>query len=226
MTGVDISPKTIEYLARAVETHPRRGDLTLVEDDATSLARVGATDFDAVVGAHILHHVPEFERALVAARGRLRPGGRAVFLEPNPWNPLWYEQVTFHPGKSWRIERGLLDVWPGRVRRAFESAGFRPVGVTTFGCFPPVVLNWIPGADHAERVLEHSSGLRRFFTLNLFRGDLDDPRGRAALVCGAAAFLLIAAFSGYVVLNHDYEAEYLALVTSWSGDSSASTRTK
>lgn len=173
VTGVDISPKTIEYLARAVEAHPRRGNLTLVEDDVTSLARVRGDDFDAVVGAHILHHVPEFERALVAARQRLRPGGRAVFLEPNPWNPLWYAQVTFHPGKSWRIERGLLDVWPSRVRRAFEAAGFRPVGVTSFGCFPPFILNWIPGADHAERALEGLPGLRRLFTLNLFRGGLD-----------------------------------------------------
>jgi hypothetical protein len=40
---------------------------------------------------------------------------------------------------------------------------------------------------------------------------LIDSRARAALACGAVAYLIVAAFSGYVVLNHDYEAEYLAL---------------
>ena len=56
---------------------------------------------------------------------RLRAGGRAVFLEPNPWNPQWYVHLAMHPRRSWRVERGIVRVWPGRVCRGFEAAGFR-----------------------------------------------------------------------------------------------------
>jgi 2-polyprenyl-3-methyl-5-hydroxy-6-metoxy-1,4-benzoquinol methylase len=168
VTAVDISPRSIEYLDRLLTGHPRRSELTLVVDDASTLGRVTARDFDAVVGAHILHHVQDLDGLLVRARERLRPGGRAVFLEPNPWNPLWYVQVTLHPRRRWRVERGLLRVWPGRVRRQLLAAGFTQARTATFGCFPPFVLNLLPGASGVETALERVAPLARLFTLNLF----------------------------------------------------------
>jgi len=170
VTGVDISAKSIRYLERLTASHPRRGALTLIQEDAGSLARVEERDFDAVVGGHILHHVADVPTVLREARARLRPGGRAVFLEPNPWNPQWYVHVTFHPRRSWRVERGLLRVWPGRVRRAFLRSGFGSCRVTTFGCFPPFVLNLLPAARSLEAALARCWPLARLFTLNLFVG--------------------------------------------------------
>jgi 2-polyprenyl-3-methyl-5-hydroxy-6-metoxy-1,4-benzoquinol methylase len=168
VTAVDISPRSIEYLDRLLSGHPRRGELTLVVDDASALERVTARDFDAVVGAHILHHVQDLDGLLARARERLRPGGRVVFLEPNPWNPQWYVQVTLHPRRSWRVERGLLRMWPGPVRRRLLTAGFAPARVATFGCFPPFVLNLVPRAAGLEAALERITPLARLFTLNLF----------------------------------------------------------
>jgi SAM-dependent methyltransferase len=168
VTAVDISPRSIDYLDRLLAGHPRRGSLTLVVDDASTLAAVTGRDFDAVVGAHILHHVEALESLLRHARDRLRPGGRVVFLEPNPWNPQWYVQVTLHPRRSWRVERGLLRMWPGRIRRLLAGAGFAAPRVETFGCFPPFVLNRIPGAAGLEAALERLPPLARLFTLNLF----------------------------------------------------------
>ena len=168
VTGVDISPRSIAYLERLVADHPLRGNLTLLDDDAGTLGKVTARDFDAVVGAHILHHLDDVEEALRAACARLRPGGRAVFVEPNPWNPQWYVQVTVHPGRSWRVERGLLRMWPRRVRRAFLRAGFADCRVSSFGCFPPFVLNAIPASRGWEATLERIGPLARTFTLNVF----------------------------------------------------------
>jgi 2-polyprenyl-3-methyl-5-hydroxy-6-metoxy-1,4-benzoquinol methylase len=168
VTAIDISARSIEYLDRLLAGHPRRRDLTLVVDDASALEQIAERDFDAVVGAHILHHVQDLDGLLSRSRERLRPGGRAVFLEPNPWNPQWYVQVTLHPRRRWRVERGLLRVWPARVRRQMLAAGFAPVRVETFGCFPPFVLNRLPGAVALEAALERVAPLARLFTLNLF----------------------------------------------------------
>lgn len=168
VTAVDISARSVDYLDRLLAAHPRRSDLTLVVDDASTLGLVADRNFDAVVGAHILHHVDDLDGLLARSRERLRPGGRAVFLEPNPWNPQWYVQVTLHPRRRWSVERGLLRVWPDRVRRLLRSAGFTGVRVETFGCFPPFVLNLLPGAIGLEAALERVPALPRLFTLNLF----------------------------------------------------------
>jgi SAM-dependent methyltransferase len=168
VTGVDISPRSIAYLERLVADHPLRGNLTLLDDDAGTLTKITARDFDAVVGAHILHHLDDIRAALAAAWSRLRPGGRAVFVEPNPWNLQWYVHVTIHPRRRWRVERGFLRMWPQRVRRAFLGAGFAGCRVSTFGCFPPFVLNAIPASRAWEAALERTGPLARTFTLNVF----------------------------------------------------------
>jgi hypothetical protein len=54
------------------------------------------------------------------------------------------------------------------VRRQIAGAGFVAVSVATFGCFPPFVLNRLPGAEGLETALERVPALARLFTLNLF----------------------------------------------------------
>lgn len=168
VTGVDISPSALSYFEESVAQHPRRRDLRLVVDDVCSLAKLEETGFDAVVGAHILHHVPDMEGAVSRAFDRLRPRGKAVFLEPNPWNPLWYAQFTFDPTRSWRVEKGFLRVWPSQVSRALSAAGFEDVRTSCFGFFPPLILNNVPAARRWESFLERLPFVSRFFTLNLF----------------------------------------------------------
>jgi SAM-dependent methyltransferase len=168
VTAVDISRRSIEYLDRLTASHPERGSLSLVEDDAAALGRVTGREFDAVVGGHILHHVPDVREVAVRAFERLRPGGRAVFLEPNPWNLQWYVHLAMHPRRSWRVERGIVRVWPGRVRRAFEAAGFSECRVSTVGCFPPFVHNALAASRALEGWLERCRPLARTFTLNVF----------------------------------------------------------
>jgi hypothetical protein len=54
------------------------------------------------------------------------------------------------------------------VRRQIADAGFAAASVGTFGCFPPFVLNLLPGAERLETALERVPPLARLFTLNLF----------------------------------------------------------
>ena len=78
--------------------------------------------FDAVLGKQILHHldlgvaIPEIVRVL-------RPGGRAVFLEPLIHNPLLegYRRLTPHLPQPHRA--GAQHGRPGTHRRAFQPVG-------------------------------------------------------------------------------------------------------
>jgi hypothetical protein len=73
-----------------------------------------------------------------------------------------------HPRRSWRVERGIVRVWPGRVRSGFEAAGFIECRVTTVGCFPPFVHNIFPRSRKVEGWLGRWRALARTFTLNVF----------------------------------------------------------
>jgi ubiquinone/menaquinone biosynthesis C-methylase UbiE len=86
VTGIDVSDAEIE---QARERAERDG---LADRSRFVVADAHATDFpddsfDVIVGDSILHHL-ELRKALVELRRILRPGGRAVFLEPLWHNPL------------------------------------------------------------------------------------------------------------------------------------------
>ena len=92
VTGFDIS------LLRLQEARYRTGDsqATYVECAAEHLPFAGAA-FDAVLGKQILHHL-DLDAAIAEVARVLRPGGRAVFLEPLIHNPLLegYRRLTPH----------------------------------------------------------------------------------------------------------------------------------
>lgn len=84
VTGIDISPNSVKVAqARAAE----RGltDMNFSVMDAESMDFEDGT-FDAVVGSAILHHL-DLEKCSREIMRVLRPGGRALFLEPLGHNP-------------------------------------------------------------------------------------------------------------------------------------------
>lgn len=80
VTGVDISSRMVERLRanlahkQAAEPGRQWGTLTLQMADMTALPFEDKS-FDAVVGVHVLHLVPEWRRALDETLRVIRPGG-------------------------------------------------------------------------------------------------------------------------------------------------------
>jgi ubiquinone/menaquinone biosynthesis C-methylase UbiE len=74
-TGVDISERMMERLRAKV--HDRHANLTLVNADITELPFEDES-FDVAIGVHILHLVPEWQRAIAEVRRVLAPNGYLV----------------------------------------------------------------------------------------------------------------------------------------------------
>ncbi|MBI4893820.1 MAG: class I SAM-dependent methyltransferase [Acidobacteria bacterium] len=126
--------------------------------------------FDAVTGFFMLHHLSDLEAAFRGVEGVLKPGGRAVFIEPNPYNALYYIQIAATPGMKWAAERGILSMRPGIVFAAMRQAGLRPHPVRRFGFFPPFLRNTRCGGP-CEAWLEQIACLRPFSAFQVFRAD-------------------------------------------------------
>lgn len=150
--GMDLSAALLDRLresappGRTIPTHA--GDIADAPPDLEE-------QFDAVIGFFVLHHVHGLDACLARAARLVRPGGRIAFLEPNPFNPLYYVQIALTPEMRWAGERGMLRMRPEPMREALASAGVQPMPVVRFGYFPPFVTNRRLGArleDGLEKV--------------------------------------------------------------------------
>lgn len=164
VSGMDLSPVLLDRLQ--AYNHGRYAiDVYCADLEAPPAEMVGR--FDVVAGFFVLHHVHDLPRALRGVARFLKPGGRAVFVEPNPLNPLYYAQILFTPGMSWRAERGMLRMRPGIVEEWMDEAGFADFQVERFGFFPPFLANrsW---ARPVEAALERFGPWRRHLPFQLF----------------------------------------------------------
>jgi len=102
--------------------------------------------YDAVVALFTLHHFHTLDAPFQAMARLLRPGGRVVFLEPNPLNPLYYVQIALKPGMTWQGEKGMRWMRPSIVNPSLERAGLLAPRFERFGFFPPFISNHQLGA--------------------------------------------------------------------------------
>jgi SAM-dependent methyltransferase len=133
--------------------------------------------FDAVVGFFTLHHLHDLPGCLRAMGALAKPGGRIVFLEPNPLNPLYYIQMLLVPGMSWSGDRGILNMREQKVFGAMAAAGLVEPALKRFGFFPPFVVNRRLG-PRLEDALEPVRLWRPFLPFQLFRADIPTEIGR------------------------------------------------
>jgi SAM-dependent methyltransferase len=120
VTGIDISAKAVE-LARQAAVDSGRDDATFVEMNAERLT-FADDSFDLVCGSGILHHLA-LDAAYAEVARVLRPGGRAVFVEPLGLNPVinLYRRLTpnlrsedEHPLRA--ADLRAAERWFGEVR--------------------------------------------------------------------------------------------------------------
>ena len=86
VTGVDLSGAMIALAQRLASE--QNLEMTLMQDDCTSLARIEDASQDFVVSNYVLHDVPDHRAALVSVARVLRPGGRAAVVFLHPCFPL------------------------------------------------------------------------------------------------------------------------------------------
>lgn len=112
--AVDISQESIKVLVRLYKTKKRQGWGRL-----TTSTEIVGNNFDAIVGADVLHHVV-IEKEVKNLKKFLKKDGVMVFSEPNALNPLWYVHY-FLKKISWSIERGILACTSWNLKKTFTK---------------------------------------------------------------------------------------------------------
>ena len=159
VTGFDISVTRLQEARQRVAGEPGGASTGLLQCAAEMLPFRNET-FDAVLGKQILHHldlavaIPEIARVL-------RPGGRAVFLEPLIHNPFLegYRRLTPHLRSP--TERALSVgqlAWMGSHFRACSHREFilfsvLPVLAATLGGRRGAWAGWQQAMQRVDRAL-------------------------------------------------------------------------
>jgi SAM-dependent methyltransferase len=166
--GLDLSQTLLD---RFDDFNAGRYDIPLHCADVIDLPTALGARFDAVVGFFTLHHLHDLPASFAAMARLVRPGGRVVFLEPNPLNVLYYVQIVAAPGMTWQGDKGILKMRPQTIFAAMENGGLRDLSMTRFGLFPPFLANR-PWGSRLERTLERVRVWHSLLAFQLFRGDL------------------------------------------------------
>ncbi|HSJ99466.1 MAG TPA: class I SAM-dependent methyltransferase, partial [Myxococcota bacterium] len=170
LEGLDLSPVLLErlhaYHADAIGGEPPALHCADVTDPPAALHG----RFDVVLGFFMLHHLDDLDPCFRSVARLLRPGGRAVFLEPNPWNPLYYVQIALTPGMRWQAERGIARMRARGVFDAFAAAGLARPSLRRFGFLPPFAVNR-PAGRQAEAWLERFPLWRGMLPFQVFRAE-------------------------------------------------------
>ena len=141
--------------------------VTFVETSAERLPFPDAS-FDAVIERDALHHILEPGRSLREMRRVLGPGGMAVIVECNRWNPLFYLHMTRlhgHDHFSPSYLRGLLEA-------TFDSVSIRMLETRAY---PFVSDRAMPAVRAWERGVERTPGVRRLAAYAVAVCRVDDP---------------------------------------------------
>lgn len=150
LTAVDISEAS---LARCRERVGERAEL-LVGNIETGEG-LGESEFDAIVGVSVLHHV-DVEACLRNVFPRLRPGGLFAFTEPNILNPqVWAERRFATIRRRRHVLAHEIAFRASTLQRFFEDAGLVVDVAEPFEFLHPATPGRLVGAvERLERTLE------------------------------------------------------------------------
>lgn len=165
--GLELSPFLIKQMKRI---DGGRFNIPIYQADIHHCPESLNGRYDALVGFFVLHHFGNLQKAFCSMASLLRPRGRVVFLEPNPYNFLYYIQILITPKMSWKAEKGLIHLRRSTIFSALKKAGFKGMKMRRFGFFPPFLYNHIQMA-WIEKILERITFLKPFLAFQLFRGD-------------------------------------------------------
>ncbi|MES1165947.1 MAG: class I SAM-dependent methyltransferase [Verrucomicrobiota bacterium] len=84
VVGIDVSPGMLEAAKRLAAHHHVDIETRVVTSDAIPAKN---DEFDLIYGNGVLHHV-SLDKAIPELARVLKPGGKACFIEPLPYNPV------------------------------------------------------------------------------------------------------------------------------------------
>ena len=131
--GIDISDVAMDHANRRAQ---ERG-LTNVRFAPMNAEELAFEDksFDLVFGSGILHHL-DLNRSFREIARVLRPGGRAVFVEPLFYNPLLYVYRKMTPEAHTPDEHPLRACDVKLARQVFNNVKMEFYGLTTLAAVP------------------------------------------------------------------------------------------
>ncbi|MCX8043516.1 MAG: hypothetical protein N3B18_05245 [Desulfobacterota bacterium] len=100
------------------------------------------SDGSVIIGFHILHHLNKHQRQTLY-RFIKEKRVQALFAEPNPYNPLIFLQVTFHPDMDWKEEIEYLRLTKKRLFHELNKSGFRNPFFTRICFLPPPLAHML-----------------------------------------------------------------------------------
>jgi len=102
---------------------------------------------------HLLHHLSLQQRKeLFSFIGSVK--GSAVFVDPNPWNPLLLIQPFFDKDMCFKEEMQYLSLTKGRLSRELAACGMQVKAHAPLCLLPPfVAMKALRSAGGAERLL-------------------------------------------------------------------------
>jgi len=166
--ALDISPGLLADLASAARG---RASIPIHCADILEPNEILCGRFDVVAGFFMLHHLLDVGEALRNMRKRLKANGRVAFLDANPLCPLYYFQIAFTLGMSWKAERGIVNLTAKKLLAGLTAAGFRNCRIERFGILPPF-LRSIRGGAAFEGLFDSMSVLMPVAAFQLISAEL------------------------------------------------------
>jgi len=157
VVAIDIAERAITILKQEIKQR-KLYSVSAVACDVLEIEKIlPKGQFNAIVGIHILHHLPKDKLSSVIRQLKkfLAPGGYFCFLEPNSLYPFYLVAMLVQPNMTWEYEKGIYTNFLGVFKRACEAQGLRVTGIRKFGFFPPKIINRWPWITKAGSVIEH-----------------------------------------------------------------------
>ncbi len=131
LTGTDVSTG---MLREAERVWPGDAPPPLLQAQRGTATFLPPESFDLIIISAVLHHVPLEQRNDVYAELHrlLRPGGRLVVFEHNPWNPVTRFVVTRSP-----IDRDAILLPPPEIAAALRAGSLRDIRTSHLMFLPP-----------------------------------------------------------------------------------------
>ena len=133
VVGIDISEQGIRLATeRAAEAGLPNAAYEVMDAEAMTFPDAS---FDLVIGEGILHHL-DLRKCYAEISRVLKPGGKAVFMEPLGHNPAIVLFRRFTPSMRTDDEHPLMKRDLDFARRYFENVRYEYHHLTSFGALP------------------------------------------------------------------------------------------